>query len=123
MRLRFGKRMRFLASGRVRHRFERVARFTAQHGGFAFFHGEQELVHLVIQFEQREIRLQTEPQFVRPRVQDVVGRDRGLCLVVKGDDLRPFEAHHVERQFLCAGRSSAAHRGEIVRAGFPDCAG
>src|SRR5204862_5563134 len=84
----------------ARHRLKGVARFAPEDIGFALFHCEEKLINRVIQFEEREVRLQTKPQARGWRVKKVVRRDLRPLGVVEGNDLRPLEARHIERQFF-----------------------
>ena len=77
-----------------------VARFAAQRIRLTLFYGDQKIIHRKIQFEQREIRLQIEPQFGRRSVQDVVRRNGRFGSTVKSDHLSPFKPNHIKGQFL-----------------------
>ena len=54
----------FATSPRCRRRVDRVARFTAQNVGLAFLYRNKEIIHRIVQLQQRKIRLQGEPQLV-----------------------------------------------------------
>ncbi len=50
------------------------------------------------EFEQNEIRLQAEPERFGWNIAHLCWSQRRFFLTVKGEDARPFHAHHVERE-------------------------
>ena len=63
-------------------------------------HGNQKIIQLIVQPEQREIGLQSQAQRLGIGGAHVVCGDWSFGGVVKRFDVRPFQPGHVERQLI-----------------------
>ena len=63
-------------------------------------HGNQKIIQLIVQPEQREIGLQSQAQRLGIGGTHFVGGDWSFDGVVKRFDVRPFQPGHVERQLV-----------------------